>query len=149
MQLSEKTQDARSAKLASSVQVACEKWRADCARWRIFMRSKLGLFGTGAVLFLSLCITSSGKSVPANTNPRISSASARAQLQTKQPSQEFQGTIEKRGTKYILSDKASGANYQLSDQDKAKQYYGKDVKVSGTLDPSTNTIDVSAIKEMK
>lgn len=113
------------------------------------MRSKLVLFGTGAVLFFSLCITSNGKSLLANTNARISSASAQAQLQTKQPSQEFQGTIEKRGTKYILSDKASGANYQLSDQDKAKQYYGKDVKVSGTLDPSTNTIDVSAIKEMK
>ncbi len=112
------------------------------------MRSKLGLFSTGAVLFLSLCMTSSGKSLPANTNSRISSASAQAQLQTKQPSQEFQGTIEKRGTKYILADKASGANYQLSDQDKAKQYYGKDVKVTGTLDPSTNTIDVSAIKEM-
>ncbi len=113
------------------------------------MRSKLGLFGTGAVLLLSLRMTSSGKSLPANMNPRISSASAQAQLQTKQPSQEFQGTIEKKGTKYILADKSSGANYQLSDQNKAKQYYGKDVKVSGTLDPSTNTIDVSAIKEMK
>lgn len=113
------------------------------------MRGKLGLWGTGAVLFLSLCVTSGGKSLPANMTPRVSSGPAQAQLQTKQPSQEFQGTIEKRGTKYILSDKASGANYQLSDQDKAKQYYGKDVKVSGTLDPSTNTIDVTAIKEMK
>lgn len=115
------------------------------------MKSKLGLLSTGGVLFFTLCISSSGKALApkATTNHQISSATAQAQLQTKQPSQEFQGTIEKKETKYILADKASGANYQLSDQDKAKEYYGKDVKVTGTLDPSTNTIDVSAIKEMK
>ena len=113
------------------------------------MRSKFGFVGTGAVLFLSLCMTASGKTLAANAGPRVSSMSTQAKLQTKQPSQEFQGTIEKKGTKYILADKASGANYQLSDQDKARQFYGRDVKVTGTLDPSTNTIDVSAIKEMK
>lgn len=113
------------------------------------MRNKLGLLGTGAILSLTLCMSSSGKTLTTNMKPQVSSVSAQAQLQTKQPSQEFQGTIEKKGTKYILADKASGANYQLSDQDKARQYYGKDVKVTGTLDPSTNTIDVSAIKEMK
>lgn len=75
--------------------------------------------------------------------------SAQVQTQTKQPSQEFQGTIEKAGTKYVLEDKASGAKYQLSNQDKAKEFVDKDVKVTGTLDPSTNTIDVSAIQEMK
>lgn len=113
------------------------------------MRSNLGLFSVASVLFLSVCITLNAKSFTANANRQVSGASVQAQLQTKQPSQEFQGTIEKKGTKYILVDKASGANYQLSDQDKAKQYYGKDVKVTGTLDPSTNTIDVSAVKEMK
>lgn len=118
------------------------------------MRNKLGLLSTGSILLLTLCMTSSGKALAPNAsttsmNRQTFSASTQAQLQTKQPSQEFQGTIEKEETKYILADKASGANYQLSDQDKARQFYGKDVKVTGTLDPSTNTIDVSAIQEMK
>lgn len=113
------------------------------------MKHKLGLMGTGAVLFFTLCTSSSGRSFTAQTRPQNSGVSAQAQLQTKQPSQEFQGTIEKDGTKYILEDKASGARYQLNNQDKAKQFVDKDVKVTGTLDPSTNTIDVSAIEEVK
>lgn len=111
------------------------------------MKRKFGLMGTAEVLFFTLCTSSSG--VMAQTRPGSSAGSAQAQLQTKQPSQEFQGTIEKAGTKYVLEDKASGARYQLNNQDKAKQFVDKDVKVTGTLDPSTNTIDVSAIQEMK
>ena len=113
------------------------------------MKHKFGLMTTAAVLLFALCSSSSGKSFTAQTKPQNSGLSAQAQLQTKQPSQEFQGTIEKTGTKYVLEDKASGARYQLSNQDKAKQFVDKDVKVTGTLDPSTNTIDVSAIQEMK
>ncbi|HKF51215.1 MAG TPA: DUF5818 domain-containing protein [Candidatus Acidoferrales bacterium] len=113
------------------------------------MKHKFGLMTTGAVLFFALCTSSSGKSFPAQPKPQNFGASAQAQLQTKQPSQEFQGTIEKVETKYVLEDKASGARYQLSNQDKAKQFVDKDVRVTGTLDPSTNTIDVSAIQEMR
>lgn len=113
------------------------------------MKHKVGLMATGAVLLFTLCTSSSGKSFTAQTKPQDSSVSAQAQLQTKQPSQEFQGTIEKVRTKFVLEDKASGARYQLSNQDKAKQFVDKDVKVTGTLDPSTNTIDVSAIEEVQ
>jgi uncharacterized protein DUF5818 len=63
-----------------------------------------------------------------------------------QPVQKFQGTIVKSKDKYILQDKASGATYQLDNQDKAKEFAGRDVKVTGTLDPSTNTIQVSDIQ---
>lgn len=112
------------------------------------MKHKWGLMVTGAGLFFTLCTSSSGKSFTAQTRPQNSGLSAQAQLQTKQPSQEFPGTIEKAGAKYVLKDKASGARYQLSNQDKAKQFADKDVKVTGTLDPSTNTIHVSAIQEM-
>lgn len=118
-------------------------------RWGDVMKHKVELMATCAVLFFTLCTSSSGKGFTAETTPQNSDTSAQAQLQTKQPSQEFQGTIEKNGTKYVLEDKASGARYQLNNQDKAKQFVDKDVKVTGTLDPSTNTIDVSAIQEMK
>lgn len=71
--------------------------------------------------------------------------SAHSQAQ-QQPAQKFEGTIVKSKDKYILQDKTSGATYQLDNQDKAKGFAGRDVKVTGTLDPSTNTIQVSDIK---
>src|SRR5487761_991830 len=76
--------------------------------------------------------------------------SSRAQQQTpQQATQKFQGTIVKSKAKYILRDKSSGATYQLDNQDQAKKFAGKDVTVSGTLDPTTNTIQVSEIKARK
>lgn len=73
--------------------------------------------------------------------------SAHAQVQAQQQSvQKFQGTIVKSKDKYILQDKMSGATYQLDNQDKAKEFAGRDVKVIGTLDPRTNTIQVSDIQ---
>lgn len=102
---------------------------------------------TFAVLAFAVCSTRSGKNLTAQT--RVESPVAFAQQQAQQPSQEFQGTIEKAQSKYVLEDKASGATYQLDNQDKAKQFVDKDVKVTGTLDPSTNTIEVSEIQEVK
>jgi uncharacterized protein DUF5818 len=75
----------------------------------------------------------------------VRSAHSQAQAQ-QQPVQKFQGTIVKSKDKYILQDKMSGATYQLDNQDKAKEFSGRDVKVTGTLDPSTNTIQISDIQ---
>jgi cytoskeletal protein RodZ len=67
-----------------------------------------------------------------------SSSSAQSAEQT------FQGTISQSQTGYILKDSA-GVTYQLDDQKRAKDFSGQNVKVTGTLDSSTNTIRVSAI----
>jgi len=82
---------------------------------------------------------------PAFVPSAYSQAQAQAQAQ-QQPVQKFQGTIVKSKDKYILQDKTSGATYQLDNQDKAKEFAGRDVKVTGTLDPSTNTIQISDIQ---
>ena len=108
------------------------------------MLKEIRPLGILSAIALAACVCS-------NANASIHSASftrnqPQVQTQTKQPVQEFQGTIEKSGTKYILEDKASGARYQIDKQDKARQFVGKDVKITGTLDPSTNTIEVSEIK---
>lgn len=59
--------------------------------------------------------------------------------------QTFTGMIVKDGDSYIL--KAAGTNvYQLDDQERAKQYDGKQVKVAGTLDASGNRLHVSRIE---
>ncbi|HLW83459.1 MAG TPA: DUF5818 domain-containing protein [Candidatus Acidoferrales bacterium] len=110
------------------------------------MQNKVGLLGTFAVIALTLTMSSSGNAAP-QARLRSFVSPMQAQMQTKQPVQEFQGTIEKSGTKYVLVDKASGARYQLDKQDRARQFVGKDVKITGTLDPSTNTIEVSEIKD--
>lgn len=75
----------------------------------------------------------------------VRSAPSQVQAQ-QQPVQKFQGTIVKSKDKYILQDKTSGATYQLDNQDKAKKFAGRDVRVTGTLDPSTNTIQISDIQ---
>lgn len=49
------------------------------------------------------------------------------------------------GSKFVLYDAATKTIYQLSDQSKAKDYAGQKVKVTGTPDRTTNTIDVENI----
>jgi hypothetical protein len=58
--------------------------------------------------------------------------------------QTFTGTIVKDGDKYIL--KASGNVYELDDQERAKQYEGKQVKIAGTLGATGNTLHVTSIE---
>lgn len=62
-----------------------------------------------------------------------------------QPTEKsFKGKIEKNGEKYLL--KTARASYDLDDQEKAKSFEGKDVKVTGTLDAATQTIHVTSIE---
>jgi uncharacterized protein DUF5818 len=57
----------------------------------------------------------------------------------------FNGTIVKSGNKLVLTAADSKTTYQLDDQQKAKDFLNKSVKVTGVLDTSTGTIRVSAI----
>jgi hypothetical protein len=52
--------------------------------------------------------------------------------------------VAKAGKHYVL--KTESGTYQLDDQAKAKQFAGKQVNVSGTLDKSTGKIRVSDIQ---
>src|SRR5271169_1274465 len=61
-------------------------------------------------------------------------------------SQTFTGKIAKSGSKLVLKDNATKATYALDDQDKAKQFEGQSVKVTGTLDAQTRTIRVANIE---
>lgn len=60
--------------------------------------------------------------------------------------QAFAGKIAQHEGKYVLQGDDSKA-YQLDDQEKAKQFDGKQVTVSGTLDEENMTIHVSDIEE--
>jgi hypothetical protein len=80
---------------------------------------------------------------PSRSQPENSQAQGPAQAQP--AAQSFTGTISKEGDSYVLkvSDTSS---YKLDDQDKAKEYEGKRVSVSGVLDTNSNVIRVQKIE---
>ena len=88
-------------------------------------------------------------------NSSGSSPNATTQQQPMQPDNQnavstpsektFNGTIVKSGNKLVLTAADSKTTYQLDDQQKAKDFLNKSVKVTGVLDTSTGTIRVKAI----
>ena len=58
----------------------------------------------------------------------------------------FTGVIARAGDRVVLTDPLTKTHYQLDDQRKALDMVNKNVKVTGTLDPSTGTIRVRAIE---
>ncbi len=62
--------------------------------------------------------------------------------------QTFTGQIAQHEGKYVLQGEDNKA-YQLDDQEKAKEFNGKKVTVTGTLDEQSMTIHVTEIEEAK
>jgi Protein of unknown function (DUF5818) len=87
---------------------------------------------------------------PDNGSSRYSATPQQAgQQQNDMETQEakpFNGTIVKEKGKLVLKDTAANISYKLDDQDKAKQFQGKQVKVTGKLDMNTNLIHVESIE---
>jgi len=77
--------------------------------------------------------------------PRQHQQTGNTQDQQQPSAQTFTGTIMKDGAKYILKE-SRGTSYQLDDQNGAKQYDGKHVKLVGNLDASNGTLHVSSIQ---
>ncbi len=83
--------------------------------------------------------------------PKIVSATSppnTMQQQSKQKTKIFSGTIIKNGDNFVLSDAANKLSYLLDDAEKASQFEGKKVKVTGTVDVASNTIHVETIQEI-
>jgi hypothetical protein len=78
---------------------------------------------------------------PSATPTQASGTQAQAQPGT----QTFTGTVVKKGEKYVL--KTDNMTYQLDDQDKAKEYEGKQVKVTGSLDVTAKLIQIQNVEE--
>lgn len=83
---------------------------------------------------------------PGSQDPTAQSQPSMAQqsAQNQQP-QVFMGKIAKSKGDLVLRDD-TGASYKLDNADQAKQFVGKSVKVTGTLDAGTNTIHVTNIE---
>ena len=103
------------------------------------------------VVIVGLCVvvgeTASAQNVQANATSaqnqqmqQPDSAKAAPEIKT------FAGKIVKNGNMLVLSDAQGKMTYKLDDQQKAKDFLNKDVKVTGVLDDSTGVIRVTAIE---
>lgn len=79
-----------------------------------------------------------------STSPSTTSSSSQSTATSTDSQNSFTGSIVKSGGKYQL--RSGGNSYDLDDQAQAKSFAGKDVKVNGTLDKSSNTIKVTSIE---
>lgn len=107
------------------------------------------VFIRASVLGLALGVATMGSLYAQNTSPSQKDQPQSSQSQTsaqQNSAKEFTGTIAKEGDNMMLKDSASGASYKVDDASKVQEYVGKQVKVTGTLDSSTNTIHVDSIQ---
>ena len=117
-------------------------------------RSKFPLFLT--VLALAIAIIALQSTVVALQDPASSPSSTQQQrdpaatppttMTQASDARTFTGKIAKADGKYVLRDTASKTTYMLDDQEKAKDFEGKSVKITGMLDTQSNTIRVAAIE---
>jgi uncharacterized protein YdeI (BOF family) len=82
---------------------------------------------------------------PAPQNEAQMPASGEA---TTHEAKTFTGNIVKENGGLVLKDPVTKVSYKLSDHAKAKQYIGKQVKVTGKLDTNSNTIRVEIIEPL-
>src|ERR1700758_2817727 len=96
------------------------------------------------LLSIAVLLGLSGLGINLMAQNRPGSASqqpqSQADTQSQQSARAFEGKITKSGDKLVLQDAATRTSYQIDDQDKAKQFEGKNVKVMATMDPTTNTL---------
>jgi hypothetical protein len=127
---------------------------------RVFL---LRLLFAAAVILAAASLVSSGHAQqadqdPAPTAPRKSDPAAvppqhanDAQMPasgeaTTQEAKTFSGHIVKENGQLVLKDPVTKVSYKLDDPSKAKEFVGKQVKVTGKLDMDSNTIRVESIE---
>jgi hypothetical protein len=90
---------------------------------------------------------SSQQSTPTSQQPQTPNASEN-QPSTDQPKGDVTvtGKVVKSKGSLVIQDDASNSTYKVDNEDQLKQYMGKNVKVTGTLDAQTKTIHVTNIE---
>jgi hypothetical protein len=69
-----------------------------------------------------------------------------SQASKQQDAKAFTGMIVKDGSTLVLKDMSSNTAYKVDDEKKVKDYVGKMVKITGTLDEARNVIRVESIE---
>lgn len=100
----------------------------------------LGSSGLGVTLWAQ----QTPSTVPASPGQTDSTPQHRQMdaINPQQSARSFDGKIIRSGSQLVLQDGVSQSSYKLDDQDKAKEYEGKSVKVLATMDPTSTTLHV-------
>ncbi len=116
-----------------------------------------------AVTLLTLAIAPSMYAQQSDQDPASATPQQRAAAQPQQQNEAqmpasgdttthdakaFTGRIAKENGELVLKDPVTKVSYKLDDPAKAKQYVGKQVKVTGKLDMNSNTIQVDGIEPL-
>jgi uncharacterized protein YdeI (BOF family) len=110
-----------------------------------------------AVSVLTLAVAPSAHAQQAGQDPAPTAAQQPQQNDAQMPSSSdpathqdkaFTGRIVKENGDLVLKDPVSKVTYKLSDPAKAKDFVGKQVKVTGKLDMNSNTIEVNGIEPL-
>jgi hypothetical protein len=95
----------------------------------------LGLSGFGINLW--------SQQTPSTPSPDSAIPQSQTDATKSEPSaRAFEGRIQKTGGELVLQENTTHASYKLDDQDKAKKFEGKDVRIMATIDPNTNNLHV-------
>jgi hypothetical protein len=94
----------------------------------------LGLSGLG--------INLSAQQTPSTPAQAGSAPQQQTDATSQQSARSFEGKIAKSGDQLVLQESSTQTAYKIDDQQKAKQFEGKNVKVMATVDASTNTLHV-------
>lgn len=121
------------------------------------------MYRTSAVLSTVIITIAFGAASPAASRSSKAAGASPAQQFTTQPQPQtqsriqsndktevktFSGTIWMDGDKFVLRDEREKRWYHLdADQKQIAKFEGKEVKVTGTLDPATSEIHVQRIEE--
>jgi hypothetical protein len=107
----------------------------------------LGTTVSGIVLALTLLSSTQRLAAQAISGTQTQPLQPAVQTDDPDPTaQVFTGVIVRSGDRVVLTDTLSKTSFQLDDQPKARNFLNKNVRVTGTLDPATGTIRVSAIE---
>lgn len=120
-------------------------------------RTKLLLWG--AAVALGAGLIGSAPAINAQSQAPNQSAQQQQQQQQKQGDQQQAQSEEKayvgqiiqaqNGQYALLTDKNKGQGYFLDDQEKAKKFSGKNVKVTGKVDTETKTLHIAQIQPLQ
>jgi len=114
----------------------------------------LAVFAVGPTLHGQQADQDSSPNAPAKTNPAVPQAQQNeAQMPasgeaTTREAKTFTGRVVKEDGQIVLKDPVTKVSYKLDDTAKARQYIGKQVKVTGKLDLNTNTIELNRIEPL-
>jgi Protein of unknown function (DUF5818) len=83
---------------------------------------------------------------PPNNSQATPAKGSDSERKAESSGQTFSGIIVRTGTEYVLKT-MDNVTYHLDDQDRAKRFEGKQVKVTGTVNANTKVIRVQNIEE--